>query len=234
MSAPALVARALRKAFAHPTGSVPVLKGVSFTVARGEFVAVVGESGAGKSTLLQILAGLEPLDDGEVEIVGRAIHALADAEAARLRNHEIGFVYQFHHLVPELSALENAMLPLLVRGVPEEEAHARARALLAELGLEARLMHRPAELSGGEAQRVAIARALVGEPSVLLADEPTGNLDETTGARVFRLFRAAARRRGAAVVMATHSLRLARAADRACTLAGGVLHEGILLGEENL
>ena len=232
---PALVARGVEKRFDHPAGAVEVLGGVDLEVAPGEFVAVVGESGAGKSTLLQILAGLEPLDAGEVLIAGEAISAMDGDAAARLRNRRIGFVYQFHHLVPELTALENAMLPLLVRGEREPEARRRAQALLEGLGLAARAAHRPAELSGGEAQRVAIARALVTEPSVLLADEPTGNLDEATGARVFAMFREAARRAGAAVVMATHSLALARAADRALTLAGGVLEAGIRLpAAENL
>ncbi len=232
---PILVARGVQKRFVHPAGTVKVLKGVELAVQRGEFVAIVGESGAGKSTLLQILAGLEPLDAGEVLIEGENIAAMNDDAAARLRNRKIGFVYQFHHLVPELSALENAMLPLLVQGVREDEARKRAQALLAELGLGARLFHRPAELSGGEAQRVAIARALVARPALLLADEPTGNLDERTAEHVFALFREAARRAGAAVVMATHSLKLAQAADRAMTLAGGVLIAGIQMQlSENL
>jgi len=223
-----LEVRDLRKAFASPGGTIRVLNGVDMHVARGEFVAVVGQSGSGKSTLLHVLGTLEPADGGEVRLLGESLLELGPAETARVRNARIGFVYQAHHLIPELTALENVTLPLLVRGVPRERAEERARDLLARLGLEARMAHRPTRLSGGEAQRVAVARALVGEPCLLLADEPTGNLDEHTADEVFEAMRRLCREEEAAVVMVTHSADLARRADRILRLHEGHLSQGLL------
>jgi len=220
---PLLEVSGLSKSFASPAGVIRVLAGVDMRVATREFVAVVGQSGSGKSTLLHVLGTLEPADGGEVRLAGRSLLDLNGVETARVRNESIGFVYQAHHLIPELTALENVMLPLLVRGVSRQRATDRARDLLVRLGLEARCGHRPGRLSGGEAQRVAVARALVGEPCLLLADEPTGNLDEHTADGVFAAMRELCREEGAAVVMVTHSSELARRADRVLRL-----HEGRL------
>jgi len=213
----------LAKRFASPAGTLEVLRDVSFELAGGEFLAIVGESGSGKSTMLQIIGTLEPADAGEVYLAGEPILGLGAKGQATLRNRRIGFVYQAHHLIPELTALENVMLPLLVRGDTEAAAAARARTLLAGLGLDARMQHVPARLSGGEAQRVAVARALATNPELVLADEPTGNLDERTAAQVFAMFREICTRERASVVMVTHSLPLARRCDRALRL-----HEGRL------
>ncbi len=220
---PLLDVSGLSKSFVSPAGVIRVLAGVDMRVATREFVAVVGQSGSGKSTLLHVLGTLEPADGGEVRLAGRSLLDLNGVETARVRNESIGFVYQAHHLIPELTALENVMLPLLVRGVSRQRATDRARDLLVRLGLEARCGHRPGRLSGGEAQRVAVARALVGEPCLLLADEPTGNLDEHTADGVFAAMRELCREEGAAVVMVTHSSELARRADRVLRL-----HEGRL------
>ncbi|RME82531.1 MAG: ABC transporter ATP-binding protein [Zetaproteobacteria bacterium] len=214
----------LSKSFPTPQGRLCVLDQVSFSVEAGEFVAIIGESGAGKSTLLQTIAALEPMDAGSVWIDGEAVHALAPEAQAWLRSRKLGFVYQFHHLIPELTALENVMLPLWVQGAPPDEARTRGMALLQRLGVAERAAHRPGQLSGGEQQRVAIARALAGNPKLVLADEPTGNLDERTGMQVFALFREVCREHGAAVVMVTHSLRLARRCDRVLVLSEGQVH----------
>jgi len=213
----------LRKGFPSPSGPIDVLRGVSLSVAPREFVAVVGESGSGKSTLLQILGTLESADGGDVRFEGRSIFGLSPRAQARMRNERIGFVYQAHHLIPELTALENVMLPLSIRGLSQAEALARARALLARLRLSARESHVPAKLSGGEAQRVAVARALVGRPKLLLADEPTGNLDEATAEEVFSAMRELCAEEGAAVVMVTHSRSLADSSDRTLHLRGGLI-----------
>ena len=215
----------LSKSFESPGGTIRVLAGVDMRVARREFVAVVGQSGSGKSTLLHVVGTLEPADGGEVRLLGESLLGLGAAETARVRNRNIGFVYQAHHLIPELTALENVMLPLLVRGESRDQAGARARDLLTRLGLGERCEHRPGRLSGGEAQRVAVARALVGEPCLLLADEPTGNLDEHTAEEVFAAMRELCREENAAVVMVTHSSELARRADRVLRLHEGRLHE---------
>ena len=215
----------LSKSFESPAGTIRVLAGVDMRVARREFVAVVGQSGSGKSTLLHVVGTLEPADGGEVRLLGESLLGLGAAETARVRNRNIGFVYQAHHLIPELTALENVMLPLLVRGEARDQARARARDLLTRLGLGERCEHRPGRLSGGEAQRVAVARALVGEPCLLLADEPTGNLDEHTAEEVFAAMRELCREENAAVVMVTHSSELARRADRVLRLHEGRLHE---------
>jgi len=214
----------LHKHFAAPAGTIHVLKGVEFTLHEGEFLAIVGESGSGKSTMLQILGTLERPDQGEILLDAEPVQSLNSNRQAYLRNQKIGFVYQAHHLIPELSALENIILPLMVRGMDTGAAESRGRELLARLGLEQRGDHIPAKLSGGEAQRVAVGRALAAHPRLLLADEPTGNLDEHTAQEVFGLLRQLCREENAAVVMVTHSLALADACDR--TL---VLHDGLLV-----
>ncbi|MGH7360634.1 MAG: ABC transporter ATP-binding protein, partial [Candidatus Methylomirabilales bacterium] len=196
------------------------------TVSAGEFVAVVGPSGAGKSTLLHLLGALERPTGGELSYGDRALWSLSDGELAEFRNRTIGFVFQFHHLLPEFTALENAMMPALIsRKLPAEAAEA-ARALLVQVGLGGRVQHRPGELSGGEQQRVAVARALVSSPRVLLADEPTGNLDRKTGEEVFALLRLFNRERGVALVLVTHNEALSRQADRILRLEDGRLVEG--------
>jgi len=202
-----------------------ILRGASVDVSPGECIALVGPSGAGKSTLLHIAGLLELPDAGEVLIDGVVGNALGDAERTRLRRNTIGFVYQFHHLLPEFSALENVALPQLIGGRSRGDANARATDLLGRLGLSERLNHRPARLSGGEKQRVAIARAMANEPAVLLADEPTGNLDQATADVVFAELLAIARNQCLAVLIATHNERLADGMDRCVALQDGVLLE---------
>ena len=216
----------LRKAYAQPaSGALEVLRGVSFEVRGGEMLAVVGASGAGKSTLLHVLGGLDAADGGSVRL-GEIDLLRADARRlAALRNREIGFVFQFHHLLPDLTALENIALPLLVARQRPDAARAAATELLAAVGLRERAAHRTGELSGGEQQRVALARALVTRPRLVLADEPTGNLDARTGAEVAALLARLCRERGAAAVVATHNEQLARACDRVLVLADGRLAE---------
>lgn len=221
---PLLSVSGLHKKFMAPSGELHILRGVEFDLYEGEFLAVVGESGSGKSTLLQVLGTLEKPDSGEILLDGEAIHGLGSNRQAQLRNEKIGFVYQAHHLIPELTALENITLPLLVQGMPTSDSNSRGRELLARLNLEAREQHVPSKLSGGEAQRVAVARALATRPRLLLADEPTGNLDEHTAQEVFTLLRQLCHEENAAVVMVTHSLAMARACDRVLSL-----HEGRLV-----
>ncbi|HYG08469.1 MAG TPA: ABC transporter ATP-binding protein [Pyrinomonadaceae bacterium] len=221
-----LEVRELRKVYASPSGAaLEVLRGVSFTLAAGEMLAVTGASGAGKSTLLHLLGGLDTADGGSARLGEIELTRMHGAELARVRNEKIGFVFQFHHLLPDLSALENVALPLLVARRNAREARAAASALLEAVGLSGRASHRPGELSGGEQQRAAIARALVHEPRLVLADEPTGNLDARTGALVGDLLSTLARTRGAAIVVATHNEQLARACDRTLVLRDGRLGE---------
>ncbi|MGI9037915.1 MAG: ABC transporter ATP-binding protein [Gemmatimonadota bacterium] len=200
-----------------------VLRGIDLTVEAGETIAVVGPSGAGKSTLLHILGGLDLPTAGRVRVGGRDLRSLTDPELAALRNGFVGFVFQFHHLLRDFTALENVRLPLLIGGVREEEATGRARLLLEQVGLAERLGHRPSKLSGGEQQRVAVARALAAEPPVLLADEPSGNLDIETSERLHDSLFDLVRRHGTALVVVTHNASLARRTDRILELRGGVL-----------
>ncbi len=199
----------------------PVLKDVSFTVAAGEVVAVTGASGSGKSTLLHAAGGLDAFDGGRILIAGTDIARLSEKERDRLRNEKLGFVYQFHHLLPELTALENAAMPLLIRRIADAEAKRKAAELLTAVGLKERLNHLPGEMSGGERQRTAIARALIGTPTCLLADEPTGNLDAETAQSVFDILIENAHRTGSAAVIVTHDATLAARCDRVLTLKMG-------------
>ena len=199
----------------------PVLKDVRFTVAAGEVVAVTGASGSGKSTLLHAAGGLDAFDGGRILIAGTDIARLTEKERDRLRNEKLGFVYQFHHLLPELTALENAAMPLLIRRIADAEAKRKAAELLTAVGLKERLNHLPGEMSGGERQRTAIARALIGTPACLLADEPTGNLDAETAQSVFDILIKNAHRTGSAAVIVTHDATLAARCDRVLTLKMG-------------
>lgn len=203
----------------------PVLKDVSFTVAAGEVVAVTGASGSGKSTLLHAAGGLDAFDGGRILIAGTDIARLTEKERDRLRNEKLGFVYQFHHLLPELTALENAAMPLLIRRIADAEAKRKAAELLTAVGLKELLNHLPGEMSGGERQRTAIARALIGTPACLLADEPTGNLDAETAQSVFDILIENAHRTGSAAVIVTHDATLAARCDRVLTLKMGSILE---------
>jgi lipoprotein-releasing system ATP-binding protein len=222
-SQPQLRLERLERGYTQGNRRIEVLKGASASFFPGETVALLGPSGAGKSTLLHIAGLLERPDKGAVIINGVECGKLSDSEQTRMRRMEVGFVYQFHHLLPEFSALENVVLPQLILGLTREKAEERGRELLKSLGLDERWDHRPAELSGGEQQRVAIARAVANDPRVLLADEPTGNLDPPTAERVFEQLLTLVRRSGVAAVIATHNLDLAARMDRILRLSDGLL-----------
>ena len=220
-----LRARNVAKTYAEGKLHTPVLSNVSFELARASTLAIVGASGTGKSTLLHILGGLDTLSSGEVEVEGRAMSKLSDRERGELRNRSLGFIYQFHHLLPEFTALENVAMPLLIRGDAIADAQQRAGELLERVGLGQRLAHKPGELSGGERQRCAVARALVTRPACVLGDEPTGNLDENNAAQVYALMLELNREIGTSFVLATHDYKLARRMDRIVELRQGVLQE---------
>ncbi len=223
MNDAALVLDGVVRTFRQAGSSLNVLRGVDLSVSRGEMVALVGPSGAGKSTLLQIAGLLEAPDGGDVIVGGRSSRAMNERARTELRRTALGFVYQFHHLLPEFSAAENIMLPQMIAGATRGAARKRAGELLASVGLSERTGHRPARLSGGEQQRVAIVRAIANSPAVLLADEPTGNLDPTTAADVFSQLRGLVRDTGLAALVATHNMELARRMDRTLKIESGVV-----------
>lgn len=220
-----LRAEALAKTYAEGRLRTPVFDGLDFEVSSGETVAIVGVSGAGKSTLLHLLGGLDVPTSGEVYVAGQKMSALSDAERGRLRNRHLGFIYQFHHLLPEFTALENVMLPVLLDGTGVREAEQRAASMLDAVGLAHRSEHKPGELSGGERQRAAVARALVNKPACVLGDEPTGNLDENTAAQVFDMMLELNRAERTSLVLVTHDKRLANRLDRVVELQQGRLHD---------
>ncbi len=220
---PLLQATALCKSYRSGLDTITVLKDVELTVHSGEMTAIVGASGSGKTTLLQILGTLDQPDTGQLFFRGSELSGKSEPDLADHRNRHIGFIFQFHHLLPEFSALENVMMPGLINGRPQSALKPKAQSLLEQMGLGERLQHRSGELSGGEQQRVALARALVMEPALLLADEPTGNLDSASGNKVFALLRELSESLGLAVVMVTHNMELASSMDRCLTLADGKL-----------
>ncbi len=223
MSERLLHCQGITRRFSLAADEVPVLRGLDLEVREGEQIAILGASGSGKSTLLHVLGGLDRPNEGQVSLCGENLTGLSDRQIGRLRNRHLGFVYQFHHLLAEFSALENVMLPLSIARIDSVSASQRATEILEAVGLGQRLHHRPGELSGGERQRAAVARALVTRPSLVLADEPTGNLDRQTAWHVFELILSLNRRQGAGLVMVTHDLELADRMDKRYRLEDGVL-----------
>lgn len=215
----------ITKGYAQGKARLDVIKNASLDIKEGEIVALIGPSGSGKSTLLQVAGLLDNADSGEITIAGKNCTKMRDKERTRIRRDHLGFVYQFHHLLPEFTALENVAMPLLIAGKPRKEALAHAEKLLVDLGLKERLKHHPSQLSGGEQQRVAIGRALANSPLLLLADEPTGNLDPSTADHVFSVLLNMAKERGQSTLLVTHNHELARHTDRVVTLEGGHLAE---------
>ncbi len=220
-----IVARGVKKAYREGERRVEVLKGIDLEVKKGELLAVVGASGSGKSTLLHVLGGLDSIDEGEVTVAGMTVHDLNEVQRGELRNQKLGFVYQFHHLLPEFSALENVAMPLIIRRCSESEAEEKAKGALESLGLGQRLKHLPSQMSGGERQRCAIARAMVTEPACILADEPTGNLDRQTADGVFDALLKLAKRQGTACIIVTHDPELAARCDRTVSIKDGLIAE---------
>lgn len=223
MSNPVISCRNLFKQFHQGELEVSVLKGVNLDLVKGEMLAIVGASGSGKSTLLHLLGGLDKPSSGEIKILNQDIAGIDEEQKCQLRNHSLGFIYQFHHLLPEFSALENVAMPLLIRRLPKGEAYDRATEVLQQVGLSHRLTHTPSELSGGERQRAAVARALVTQPACILADEPTGNLDRHTAESVFELMLTLNQKANASLVIVTHDMQLANRAEQVKQLVDGVL-----------
>jgi len=221
-----IAAVGVKKSFVLDSIRLDILKGVDFTVRPGELAGVVGASGAGKSTLLHVLGGLDHPTSGSVTVNGADVFGLSDDERSLFRCKNIGFIFQFHHLLPEFTAVENVLIPAMIAKSPENEAREKAEGLLESVGLKDRLNHRPGKLSGGEQQRVAIVRALMNDPAVLMADEPTGNLDEKTAEEVFGLLRELVKKRGIGGVMVTHNMKLAGLLDSVYELHEGRLHGG--------